>query len=71
MADNCGELLFELCGATQRQFVLYRILRGQTEKPFVTGGGNFSTESRESVSLAKPAILPNKSIGESFKRGAP
>jgi len=38
MADNRGELLFELRGATQRQFALYRILRGQAEKLFVTGG---------------------------------
>jgi hypothetical protein len=38
MADNRGELLFELRGATQRQFALYRVLRGQAEKLFVTGG---------------------------------
>jgi hypothetical protein len=42
MADNRGELLFELRGATQRQFALYRVLRGQAEKLFVTGGGEFS-----------------------------
>jgi hypothetical protein len=41
-----GELLFELRGATQRQFALYRVLRGQAEKLFVTGGGEFGTESR-------------------------
>jgi len=34
LADNRGELLFELRGATQRQFVLYRILRGRAEKLF-------------------------------------
>ena len=39
LADNRGELLFELRGATQRQFALYRVLRGQAEKLFVTGGG--------------------------------
>jgi hypothetical protein len=39
MADNRGELLFELRGATQRQFALYRVLRGQAEKLFVTSGG--------------------------------
>jgi hypothetical protein len=39
MADNRGELLFELRGTTQRQFALYRVLRGQAEKLFVTGGG--------------------------------
>jgi hypothetical protein len=47
MADNRGELLFELRGATQRQFALYRILRGQAEKLFVTGGGDFGSEGRE------------------------
>src|ERR1035437_4980475 len=46
IADNRGELLFELRGATQRQFALYRILRGQAEKLFVSGGGEFATESR-------------------------
>jgi hypothetical protein len=47
MADNRGELLFELRGATQRQFALYRVLRGQAEKLFVTGGGEFGTASSE------------------------
>ena len=47
MADNRGELLFELRGATQRQFALYRVLRGQAEKLFVSGGGEFGTESKE------------------------
>ena len=47
MADNRGELLFELRGATQRQFALYRVLRGQAEKLFVTGGGEFGTASNE------------------------
>ena len=45
MADNRGELLFELRGATQRQFALYRVLRGQAEKLFVTGGGEFGVEA--------------------------
>jgi len=45
MADNRGELLFELRGATQRQFVLYRVLRGQAQKLFVTGGGEFGVET--------------------------
>ncbi len=36
MADNRGELLFELRGATQRQFALYRVLRGQATRPFVS-----------------------------------
>jgi hypothetical protein len=47
MADNRGELLFELRGATQRQFALYRILRGQAEQLFVSSGGEFGMESRE------------------------
>lgn len=37
MADNRGELLFELRGATQRQFALYRVLRGQATQVFATG----------------------------------
>jgi hypothetical protein len=47
LADNRGELLFELRGATQRQFALYRVLRGQAEKLFVGGGGEFGSEGRE------------------------
>ena len=39
LADNRGELLFELRGNTQRQFALYRVLRGQAEQLFVTGVG--------------------------------
>ncbi len=46
LADNRGELLFELRGATQRQFALYRVLRGLAEKLFVSGGAEFGTESR-------------------------
>jgi hypothetical protein len=46
MADNRGELLFELRGSTQRQFALYRILRGQAERLFVGGGGEFGIEGR-------------------------
>ncbi len=41
LADNRGELLFELRGATQRQFALYRVLRGTAKKLFVTGGGEY------------------------------
>jgi hypothetical protein len=37
MANNRGELLFELRGATQRQFALYRVLRGQATRLFSTG----------------------------------
>jgi hypothetical protein len=47
MADNRGELLFELRGATQRQFVLYRILRGQAERLFVSSVGEFGVAGRE------------------------
>jgi len=47
LADNRGELLFELRGATQRQFALYRILRGQAEKLFTTGRAEFGTETRQ------------------------
>ncbi|HVC46457.1 MAG TPA: hypothetical protein VND90_04370 [Terracidiphilus sp.] len=36
MADNRGELLFELQGASGRQFVLYRVLHGQVEKLFTS-----------------------------------
>jgi hypothetical protein len=47
MADNRGELLFELRGATQRQFALYRVLRGTAEKVFVSGGGQYGTTASE------------------------
>jgi hypothetical protein len=46
LADNRGELLFELRGAAQRQFALYRVLRGRADKLFVSGGSEFGTESR-------------------------
>jgi hypothetical protein len=36
LADNRGELLFELRGATQRQFALYRVLRGDAKRIFVS-----------------------------------
>ena len=35
-ADNRGELLFELRGATERQFALYRVLRGNMTRIFLT-----------------------------------
>jgi hypothetical protein len=35
-ADNRGELLFELRGATQRQFALYRVLRGDITRIFLS-----------------------------------
>jgi hypothetical protein len=45
MADNRGELLFELRGTSERQFALYRVLRGQAEQLFVGGGAEFANES--------------------------
>jgi hypothetical protein len=47
LADNRGELLFELRGDGSRQFALYRIYRGTAEKLFVSGGGFYGTLSRE------------------------
>jgi hypothetical protein len=47
MADNRGELLFELRGSTQRQFALYRVLRGEAEKLFASGVAEFGTEARQ------------------------
>ncbi len=38
LADNRGELLFELRTTDDRQFALYRVLRGTAEKIFVSGG---------------------------------
>ena len=36
MDDNRGELLFELRGATQREFALYRVVNGQVQKLFTS-----------------------------------
>ena len=36
MGDNRGELLFDLRSKTQRQFALYRVLRGSAEQLFAT-----------------------------------
>jgi hypothetical protein len=46
LADNRGELLFELRGQTQRQFALYRVLRGTAKELFVTGGGSTAVAER-------------------------
>ncbi len=46
LADNRGELLFELRGKTQRQFALYRVMRGTAKELFVTGGGASEPEAR-------------------------
>jgi hypothetical protein len=41
--DNRGELLFELRGQTQRQFALYRVLRGQATKIYTSGMSYWGT----------------------------
>ncbi len=46
-ADNRGELLFELRGATQRQFALYRVLRGDATRIFLS--------AQESIALVPVA----------------
>jgi hypothetical protein len=46
LADNRGELLFELRGKTQRQFALYRVVRGTATQLFVTGGGATAIEAQ-------------------------
>lgn len=43
LADNRGELLFELRGASQRQFALYRVLRGEATQIFITSGNAYSS----------------------------
>ena len=45
MANNRGELLFELRGATQRWFALYQVYNGQVTQLLVTSGGSFATEA--------------------------
>ena len=45
LADNRGELLFELRGEASRQFVLYRIYRGTVQKLFVSTGGVYGSLS--------------------------
>jgi hypothetical protein len=45
LADNRGELLFELRGETSRQFALFRVFRGRADKMFVSGGGYFGATS--------------------------
>jgi len=47
LADNHGELLFELRGASQRQFVLYRIQQGRAEKLFVSSEAVIAATSRK------------------------
>ena len=47
MADNRGELLFELRSATQRQFALYRVVRGRADRIFLGGCGAYGSEDSE------------------------
>lgn len=47
MADNRGELLFELRGDSSRQFALYRVLRGSAVKLFVSGGAFWGSTGGE------------------------
>ena len=47
LADNRGELLFELRGETSRQFALFRVMRGRADKLFVSGGGYYGTLSSQ------------------------
>ena len=47
LADNRGELLFELRGETSRQFALFRVMRGRADKLFVSGGGYYGTLSEQ------------------------
>lgn len=53
MADNRGELLFELRGATQREFALYRVVRGQVSRLFVSGPSSIPPEVTESTEDSK------------------
>ena len=46
MADNRGDLLFELRGATQRQFALYRVLRGDATRIFLSTAESTGPQSR-------------------------
>ena len=47
MDDNRGELLFELRGQSQRQFALYRVLRGDMTRLFVSSGDAIATAASE------------------------
>lgn len=53
MADNRGELLFELRGATQREFALYRVVRGQVTRLFVSGPSSILPEVAETTEDSK------------------
>jgi len=41
--DNRGELLFELRGTTERQFALFRVLRGDATRIFLSGPESIAT----------------------------
>lgn len=46
LADNRGELLFEMRGQSQRQFALYRVDRGQIEQIFATAPADLALAPR-------------------------
>ncbi len=46
MGDNRGELVFELRGQAERQFALYRVLRGQAAQVFATEALFFGTQTK-------------------------
>jgi len=62
LADNRGELLFELRGSTERQFALYRVLRGQVDRLFVSAPGTI---------VSPPAVRRLAGHTRSSGRGAP
>ncbi len=47
LADNRGDLLFELRGSTQRQFVLYRVLRGDATRIFLSNADEIAVPTGE------------------------
>ena len=47
LADNRGDLLFELRGSTQRQFVLYRVLRGDATRIFMSNVAEIAVPAGE------------------------
>ncbi len=59
-ADNRGELLFELRGATQRQFALYRVLRGDATRIFLSGPQSIAGLVANNPSLSRPITPPSK-----------
>ncbi len=61
MADNRGDLLFELRGATERQFALYQVYNGQVTQLLATGAGSFAGEApmkQAPLPLSRPPLQP-------------